>query len=107
MLNAVLGQMNNFGRIPVCGMISGYNGEKADGFSNAMNIIGKRLLLQGFIISDHFVEMEEEFYRVMGGWVKEGKIVYREDVSVGLESLPKTLIGVLTGKNFGKSVVKV
>ncbi|KAJ3410363.1 hypothetical protein HDV05_003866 [Chytridiales sp. JEL 0842] len=105
-LDAVLPRMNNFGRIPVCGMISQYNGA-GYGLKNTMNIVGKRLLLQGFIVSDYYAEMQEQFVKDVSNWVKEGKLVYRETIVEGIENIPKTLVGLFTGDNFGKAIVKL
>ncbi|KAJ3327970.1 hypothetical protein HDU76_010810 [Blyttiomyces sp. JEL0837] len=106
MLDAVLVRMNNFGRIPVCGMISQYNGA-GYGIKNAMSIIGKRLLLQGFIVSDYAAEMTADFVKDVGGWIKSGELQYKEDVSEGLASIPEALVGLFKGSNFGKAIIKV
>ncbi|KAJ3217672.1 hypothetical protein HDU67_007495 [Dinochytrium kinnereticum] len=110
MLDIVLTKMNMNGRIPVCGMISQYNttAETAYGVKNLMNVIGKRLTFQGFIISDYYAtETFGEFMRDIMSWIAEGKIVYRETVSEGIESLPEAFVGMLKGENFGKAVVRV
>jgi NADPH-dependent curcumin reductase CurA len=70
------------------------------------SVLSKRLTLRGFIVFDFFGKAEE-FYRDMGGWVRDGKIKYREDIIEGLEKAPQGLIGMLKGKNFGKLLVKV
>ncbi|KAJ3194331.1 hypothetical protein HK101_003000 [Irineochytrium annulatum] len=109
MLDIVLTKMNNFGRIPVCGMISQYNvtSETAYGLKNATMIIGKRLLLQGFIVSDHMAEVGARFVKDMGAWIASGQLQYKEHVDEGMENLPKAMVGVLKGENFGKALVKV
>ena len=48
-----------------------------------------------------------EATKELSNWIQEGKIKYRETVSEGLESAPQALRDVLSGKNFGKQVVKV
>ena len=106
MLDAVLVKMNNFGRIPVCGMISGYNGQQY-GLQNAMQIIGKRLLLQGFIVSDYMAEFGAEFAVTVGGWVKEGKLKYKEHETVGIEKMPSAFVELFKGENFGKAVIRI
>lgn len=106
MLDAVLANINPFGRIVACGMISQYNLEQAEGVKNLMVIVGNRVKFQGFIVSDHFAKMPE-FIREMGGWLAEGKVKYRESVTKGIENAPKAFIGMLKGENFGKAVVEI
>jgi NADPH-dependent curcumin reductase CurA len=69
-------------------------------------ILVKRLTLRGFIVSD-FAEQTDDFLRDVGGWLRDGKLKYREDVVVGLENAPAAFIGLLKGQNFGKLLVKV
>jgi NADPH-dependent curcumin reductase CurA len=106
MLDAVLANINPFGRIVACGMISQYNREEGEGVKNLMVIVGNRVKFQGFIVSDHFNRMPE-FVREMGGWLAEGKIKYRESITKGIENAPKAFIGMLKGENFGKAVVQI
>lgn len=106
MLEAVLASVNPFARIIACGMISQYNLEKPEGIHNLMSIIANRVLMQGFIISDHFARMPE-FHAEMGGWLRQGKIQYREDVTQGIENAPTAFIGMLKGDNFGKAIVAI
>ena len=74
-LEAVLANMNSFGRIPVCGMISQYNQIEAQpGPKNLTSIIGKRLLLNGFIISDHYDQLPQ-FHQDMLEWIDEDYLV--------------------------------
>ncbi|KAJ3106604.1 hypothetical protein HDU97_005969 [Phlyctochytrium planicorne] len=110
MLDAVLPQMNVNGRIPVCGMISQYNAtsDSVYGVKSLMNVIGKRLTFQGFIISDYYpTPVFGEFMKDIFTWIAQGKIVYRETVSEGIESVPEAFVGMLKGENFGKAVIKV
>jgi len=109
--NAVLPLLNNFARVPVCGLIAHYNDTELppgpDRTALVMrNILTKRLTLRGFIVSD-FVAHAEEFERNMGSWLREGKIKYREDVVEGLEKAPEAFIGLLSGRNVGKLLVRV
>jgi NADPH-dependent curcumin reductase CurA len=106
MLDAVLTRMNMRGRIVACGMISQYNLEKPEGVRNLMMVVGNRLLIQGFIVSDHFDRLPQ-FIQQMSGWLAEGKVTYREDVAEGIENAPAAFIGMLKGENFGKQVVKI
>ena len=104
--------LNPFARIPVCGLISAYNEptQPTDGeFVQALMraVLVKRLTLQGFIFSDTYEHRLAEFLTALGGWVREGKIKYREDVVRGLENAPGAFLGLLEGRNFGKLVVDV
>ena len=105
-LDAALVAMNPFGRIVACGMASQYNLTEPYGVKNTMMIVGKRLRMEGFIVSDHFARMAE-FETQMSEWLSAGDIVFREDVAEGLENAPAAFIGMLEGKNFGKQVIKV
>ncbi|KAJ3282138.1 hypothetical protein HDU79_010158 [Rhizoclosmatium sp. JEL0117] len=105
-LDAVLAVMNNHGRIPVCGMISQYNGA-GDGIHNLMQIIGKRILLQGFIQSDWVAEHHDAFLQWMFEHAMDESFIYETTVSEGIESLPEAFLGMMAGKNIGKQLVKV
>jgi NADPH-dependent curcumin reductase CurA len=104
--------LNPFARIPVCGLISAYNEptQPADGgFAQALMraVLVKRLTLRGFIFSDAYEHRRSEFLSALGGWVREGKVKYREDVVRGLENAPGAFLGLLEGRNFGKLVIDV
>ena len=106
-LEAALQYMNNFGRIVVCGMISMYNATSAQpGPANLALMIGRRLLMQGFIVSDH-LERRDDFLRDVSGWMKEGKLKWEETILEGIERTPEAFIGLFHGENLGKMLVKV
>jgi hypothetical protein len=106
-LEAALASMNTFGRVVLCGMISHYNEtEPPPGPRNFPQVLVKRLLLKGFIISDHFDRLPA-FLADVGQWVGSGKIKYRETVIEGIENAPQAFMGLLSGENFGKMLVKV
>jgi NADPH-dependent curcumin reductase CurA len=109
-LEAVLPLMNDFGRMPVCGLISQYNqAELPSGPDRTSLLMGavlrKRLRIQGFIVTDYASQMPD-FLHDVSGWLREGRIRYKEDVVEGLESAPAALLAVLAGRNFGKMLVK-
>ncbi|MCL7038683.1 hypothetical protein MKW94_004560 [Papaver nudicaule] len=106
MLDAVLPNMSVHGRIPVCGMISQYNLEHKDGVHNLVHLIMKRVRMEGFNVSDHY-HLYPEFMEVMKQYFMDEKLVYVEDVVEGLESAPAALIGLFTGQNIGKQVVRI
>jgi len=109
--DAVFPLLNMFARVPVCGVVAHYNDQALppgpDRMSLLMrNVLFKRLTLRGFIVSD-FAAQAADFRREVGGWLKEGRIKYREDVVHGLEKAPEAFIGLLIGRNFGKRLVKL
>lgn len=111
-LDAVLPLLNANARVPVCGLVSQYNATRLppgpDRLSLLMgHILKKKLRFQGFIIFDTFPHLYPEFAKAMEGWIREGKIKYREEILDGLETAPRGLIGLLRGENFGKRVIRV
>ncbi|KFI29420.1 NADP-dependent oxidoreductase [Haematobacter massiliensis] len=104
--------LNTFARIPVCGLIAQYNAvgvpEGPDRLPGLMRqVLSKSLLIRGFIQRE-FVDQRPAFYRDMTGWIREGRVRYREDiVEGGLAAVPEAFIGLLEGRNFGKLVVKI
>lgn len=105
-LEAALDAMNPNGRIVACGMISQYNTPDPVGVRNLFNIIGKRILMQGFIVSDAFAEIPA-FIAEMGTWVAAGKIKWEETIYEGLEKSPDAFIGLFNGENLGKALVRI
>jgi NADPH-dependent curcumin reductase CurA len=106
-LQAALEQMNDFGRLVECGMISQYNDvSPMPGPNNLAHIVRKRLRVQGFIVSDS-AERVGEFRSEMTRRVAEGEIRFRETVVQGLENAPQAFIGLFQGDNIGKMVVQI
>lgn len=104
-LDAVLSRMNAFGRIAVCGMIAGYDGEPLP-LKNPQLILVSRLKIEGFIVSEH-MDVWPQALSELGGAVAQGKLKFRESIAQGLESAPEAFMGLLKGKNFGKQLVKL
>ena len=105
-LRAVMTLLNQNARIPLCGLISEYNATDSTPGPNLRPLLFNRVLIKGFIVSDHLARMGE-FLKDCGGWVREGRLKYREDVVTGLDRAPEAFIGLLQGKNFGKLLVRV
>ena len=106
-LEAALSLMNMYGRIPLCGMISHYNDiEPTPGPNNLSTAIGKRLKLQGFIVTD-YADCTDDFYTDMRQWISEGKIHWEETIVEGLENAPQAFIALFKGENMGKMIVKI
>ena len=104
-LDAVLRRMNAFGRMALCGMISGYDGGAVP-LSNPSLILTQRLRLEGFIVSEH-MEVWPEALKELGTLVATGKLKYRESVAPSIEAAPEAFLGLLKGRNFGKQLVKL
>jgi NADPH-dependent curcumin reductase CurA len=109
--DAVLPLLNEFARIPVCGLVANYNltapppgPDKSVALMRM--ILTKRLTLRGFIVWD-FADQADAFRREASRWLREGAVKYREDVADGLEAAPEAFIGMLRGRNFGKQLVRV
>jgi NADPH-dependent curcumin reductase CurA len=106
-LEAALTAMRQNGRVAMCGAISLYNAtEPQPGPRNLGLVVGKRLTLRGYIVSDHFERMPA-FQREVGALLRDGRIRYRETVVRGLEHAPDAFIGLLRGENLGKMVVEI
>jgi hypothetical protein len=109
--DAVFPLLNNFARVPVCGLIAQYNQTEPPAGPDRvpavmMAALVKRLTFRGFIVGD-FAAQFPQFLAEMSTWLKEGKVKYREDVTDGLENAPRELIGLLRGENFGKKIIRV
>ncbi|MFT4099587.1 MAG: NADP-dependent oxidoreductase [Burkholderiaceae bacterium] len=104
-LDAVLKRFNAFGRIAICGLIAGYAGESIP-VHQFRSVLVNRLKLQGFIVSEHPASWPKALAE-LGELVGSGRMKYRETVSQGLDSAPEAFIGLLTGRNFGKQLVKL
>jgi NADPH-dependent curcumin reductase len=102
-LDAVLSRMNAFGRIALCGMISGYEGAPIP-LTHPQLILRSRLKIQGFIVSEH-MEVWPEALKELGTLVATGKLKYRESVAQGIAAAPEAFLGLLKGRNFGKQLV--
>jgi NADPH-dependent curcumin reductase len=103
---AVWPLLNDFARIPVCGLIAQYNATTPMPGPDMVSVLRKRLTLRGFIVTD-FAAKEADFVREASAWVGSGGLKYREDVIAGLENAPAAFLGLLQGKNFGKLLVEI
>jgi len=106
-LEAALNAARPYARFAICGMISMYNAEApVPGPSNMALIIGKNLRLEGFIVSTHW-DMRNDFLKELGAWHSQGKLKWRQTVLEGIASAPDAFIGLFTGANMGKMLVKL
>ncbi|WP_424213909.1 NADP-dependent oxidoreductase [Streptomyces sp. BI20] len=104
-LEAAIGALNLHGRAVLCGAISGYNDtEPAPGPRNLMSVIGKRLRLEGILVSDHEA-LRPKFVEEVGAWLRSGELVVDETVVDGVENATEAFLGMLRGANTGKMIV--
>ena len=109
MLEAVINNLNFNSRVALCGMISLYNSTLDDmppGPRNLAILVGRSVKIQGFIVFN-YPDLCKEWIEVGAGWLKEGKMQYRESVAEGIENAPQAFVDLLQGKNFGKQVVRL
>jgi hypothetical protein len=104
-LDAALPRMNVRGRIPVCGMISGYNGG-GEPVRGLFNMIYRRVRMEGFVASD-FTHLNAAFQSEMSAWLKSGQVKYQETILDGFERAPEGLIGLFEGRNTGKMLIRL
>jgi NADPH-dependent curcumin reductase CurA len=108
---AVLPLLNEFARVPVCGVISSYNDTELPKGGDLSPVIlrtalVKRLTIRGFLVFD-FAEHQAEALSSLSGWIREGRLKYKEDIVDGLDQAPQAFIGLLKGENFGKQIVRL
>ena len=106
MLDAVLLNMKVHGRIAMCGMISQYNLDQPEGVHNLFTLIIMRIRMKGFLVFDYY-HLYDKYLEMVIPQIKEGKIVYEEDIAHGLESGPEALVGLFSGRNVGKQLIVV
>ena len=109
--DAVFPLLNQYARVPVCGLIAQYNStgpfEGPDRLPVVMReVLTKSLTIRGFLIPE-FADQQPAFHEAMARWIEEGRVKYQEDIVQGLDNAPEALIGLLEGKNFGKLIVRV
>lgn len=106
-LEAALNAANLFARFAICGMISIYNATKPEpGPTNLAQLIGKNIRMEGFIVSHHF-DLMPKYIEDLSAWVKAGKVTWKETVFEGIEKAPEAFLGLFSGENLGKMLVKL
>ncbi|KAK3002526.1 hypothetical protein RJ639_022004 [Escallonia herrerae] len=105
-LDAAILNMRKLGRIAVCGLISQYNLAEPEGVKNLMPLIYKRVTIKGFSSFNYFSHYSK-FLDILLAFIREGKMVYIEDIAEGLEKTPAALVGLFSGRNIGKQVMVV
>lgn len=106
-LEAAIEHMADYGRIALCGGISGYNDEAPQpGPNNLMYLVSRRIRMQGFIVLD-YLDRVQEAIDALTGWVMAGDIAWREDIQEGFENIPATLLRLFDGRNVGKQLLRI
>ena len=94
-------------RFAECGMISEYNAtEPTPGPNNMIQIVGKGIKIQGFIVTQ-FASLRDQFVADMAGWIAEGRVKWEESIHDGIASAPDAFAGLFTGSNTGKMLVRL
>ncbi len=106
-LDAAFATANDFARFAICGMIDVYNDGKAQEMKYLIRTIPARIRMEGFIYTDQFFDCVEEFYADMGGLIASGAVTMRETVYDGIESAPDAFLGLFSGANMGKMLVRI
>jgi hypothetical protein len=105
-LDAVWPLLNNFARIPLCGLITEYNDSEARPGPDLRNVLTRRIKVLGFNIVDHR-DRVPDFLRDVSEWMRGGRIKHREHIVDGLDNAPDALVVLLSGRNFGKVAVRL
>ena len=105
-LDTVLSIINLHARIAICGMISEYNMITPELVQRPTRaLLVNRARMQGLLVHD-WVDRRNECITQMSKWIDDGKLIYKEDITLGIENMPDAFIGLLGGKNFGKKLIK-
>ncbi|KAL9000211.1 MAG: hypothetical protein Q9169_001113 [Polycauliona sp. 2 TL-2023] len=111
-LDAALEHLNNYGRIVACGMVSQYNIDMADqryGVKNIMLVVGKRLKMRGFIVSDENMgpKYAQKHGENVSQWIHDGTFTVKQSITEGIDNAVDGFLGMLKGENFGKAVLTI
>ena len=106
-LNEMLGRIATGARVVICGGISRYEtGSLPAGPQNYFNLVFRRASMAGFIVIDWAAEFPAIRKR-LEGFVREGRLNYREDIQHGFENAPETLKRLFVGANRGKQMLEL
>ena len=105
-LDAAFARSRLHARIALCGMIGGYNSREPQGFRYMIRMIASRVTMKGFLYGD-YVGRLDEFYRAMGELMASGEVKSHATVFEGLEKTPDAFLGLFSGANTGKMLVRL
>ncbi|KAF5725823.1 2-alkenal reductase (NADP(+)-dependent)-like [Tripterygium wilfordii] len=106
MQEAAVANMNRFGRVAVCGVISEYTDDGKRAAPDMLDIVYRRIRIQGFLAADH-INVYADFMSTTCDHIRSGKILALEDISDGVESIPSAFVGLFRGHNIGKKIVRI
>jgi NADPH2:quinone reductase len=110
-LDAVLPLLNVFCRVPLCGLVSQYNSVDVASIDRLAGFLDRMLEVRGnvraFAMTEFVSELYGKFVEDLTTWIQDGRFVYREDITDGLENAPEAFIGMLRGTNIGKTIVRM
>lgn len=106
MLEAAVANMNTFGRVAVCGVISEYTGGGKRAAPDMLDVVYKRITIQGFLAAD-FLKCYSDFIATTADHLRTGKMQALCDISSNVESIPGAFIGLFSGDNIGKKIVQI
>ena len=105
-LDAAFALARNNARFAICGMIEGYNDPAPKSFKFIQRIIAARIMIKGFLVLDYYPRIGD-FYAEMGPWIANGVVKSRETVVDGLDKTPDAFLGLFSGENTGKMLVRL
>ncbi|KAF5934952.1 hypothetical protein HYC85_026081 [Camellia sinensis] len=106
MLEAAVFNMNTFGRVAVCGVISEYTDVAKRAAPDMLDVIYKRITIQGFLAADQ-MNVYADFLSTTADHLRNGKMEVLEDISHGVESIPTAFMALFSGDNIGKMIVQI
>jgi len=108
MIDTVIPLMRRNGRIIVSGQTADYSVplEHRHGIKNTMEFIANRLMMQGILVFDDIPNFHAA-QKEMSTLIREGKLIYEEEISLGVEALPEAFCGLFKGENFGRRLVRI
>ena len=106
-LDAVLTRITRGARIVICGAISQYNNTEAvKGPANYLSLLVNRARMEGMVVFD-YADRYPVAIAELAGYLRDGRMTSREDVVVGIDTFPESLLKLFRGENFGKLVLQV
>jgi NADPH-dependent curcumin reductase CurA len=106
MQEAAVANMNAFGRVAVCGVISEYTDAGKRAAPDMIDVVYKRITIRGFLGAD-FMNVFADFISTTSDHLRTGNMQAVEDITPGLENIPSAFIGLFRGDNIGKKIVKI
>ena len=103
---AALHNMKLHGRISMCGAVSNFGTTDQPSLNELIEVVLRRVTIQGFIVRD-FEQLRPEFEERVSGWPASGELVDRATIYEGIENAGAGLEGLLNGANLGKALIRL